>query len=126
MIAPCPSTVCQSVGGRHCYHGLVSALLNNEALVRSGVCDVAMQQSQRALQIWENPLVICRLDVCDGSELTGEFISLQSGNPDYEPRNSLDLPQGLVSAAEDTRESTVKVDLQAVLDNIAGKPSSHS
>ena len=85
-----------------------------------------MQQSQCALHIWVKTQIICRLDVCDGSELTGEFISLQSGNPDYEPRNSLDLPQGLVSAAEDTRESTVKVDLQAVLDNIAGKPSSHS
>ena len=62
--------------------------------------------------------VCCRFDVCDGSTVTRDFMALQGADPTMPPRGSLDLPQGLVSAAEDVRESEQKVDLQSVLNNI--------
>lgn len=51
--------------------------------------------------------------------MTAEFMSLQGGDSSLPPRGSLDLPQGLKSAAEDARVSEKEIDLQSVLDNIA-------
>lgn len=42
-----------------------------------------------------------------------------SGKPKSQQRSSIDLPQGLVSSAEDVRISEKEIDLQAVLSNLA-------
>ena len=65
----------------------------------------------------------CRFDVCDGSQLMSEFMALQSGSPEYEPRKSLELPKGLVSAAQDKRAIKQPVDLQALLQSFAANQS---